>query len=184
LINGGRQAAPEDFLYTLKFSRYGTHLKHLKDPQDTIGLFVERAGRLREHLGPILVQLRPNWRVNLERLEAFLAAATPQQRWAVEFRDQTWLCEEVYSVLRSYGAALCIHDMIDSHPRVITSDWVYLRFHGANTWGNYSHQALTAQARCIKEYLGDGLDVFAYFNNDAEGYAVSNAGDLKRYVLE
>lgn len=177
-------AAPSDFLYTLKFSRYGSHLKHLKDAEGTIGLFMERATRLADHLGPVLVQLRPNWHVNVERLAQFLDAAPDGQRWAVEFRDRSWLCDDVYEVLRSHDAALCIHDMMDDHPRVVTTDWVYLRFHGADTWGEYSYQALTAHARRIKDYLDDGLDVFAYFNNDAKGYAVSNALDLRRYVVE
>jgi uncharacterized protein YecE (DUF72 family) len=177
-----REAAPADFLYALKFSRYGTHRKHLKDPEDTIGLFLERTEQLGGHLGPILVQLRPNWHVNAERLDAFLEAAGGRRRWAVEFRDESWLCEGVYDVLRAHGAALCIHDMIEDHPRVVTADWVYLRYHGADTWGEYSHQALTAEARRVRAYLGQGLDVFAYFNNDAEAHAVSNARDLRRYV--
>jgi len=176
------EQAPEGFCYVLKFSRHGTHLKHLKDPGDTIGLFMERARRLGPTLGPILVQLRPNWHVNVERLAGFLEAAPGDQRWALEFRDETWLCEEVFDVLREHGAALCIHDMIDDHPREITADWVYLRYHGADTWGDYSHRTLAAQARMIQGYLADGLDVYAYFNNDAQAYSVSNACDLRRYV--
>jgi len=72
--------------------------------------------------------------------------------------------------------------MIDDHPRRITADWIYLRFHGDHYSGCYSHQLLTTRAAEIREYLTEGLDVFAYFNNDAQGYAVQNAADLKRYV--
>ncbi len=179
-----REQAPEGFLYALKFSRYGTHLKHLKDPEDTIGNFLERARRLQQHLGPILVQLRPNWHVDAERLAAFLEAAPADQRWALEFRDASWLCDEVFDLLREHGAALCIHDMIDDHPRETTADWVYLRYHGQPTWDEYSYQALTAEARRIKEYRRRDLDVYAYFNNDAHGYAVSNAADLRRYASD
>jgi uncharacterized protein YecE (DUF72 family) len=64
----------------------------------------------------------------------------------------------------------------------VTTDWVYLRFHGTGGGGSYSHQFLTGQARRIRGWLGKGLDVFAYFNNDAGGHAVTNARDLKRYV--
>ncbi len=177
-----REQAPPGFLYVLKFSRYGSHLKHLKDPRETIGLFMERAQRLEEHLGPILVQLRPNWRVNAERLEGFLRATPEGQRFAYEFRDRSWLCQEVFDLLRKHEAALCIHDMVDDHPEVVTADWVYLRYHGADTWGDYSHQKLSAEAQRIRHYLDDGLEVFAYFNNDAHGYALSNARDLRRYV--
>ncbi len=177
-----RARAPDGFCYTLKFSRYGTHLKHLKDPADTIGRFLERAERLGPHLGPILVQLRPNWRVNVERLAGFLEAAPARHRWAVEFRDPSWLCRPVYGLLRRHNAALCVHDLIPDHPRLVTADWVYLRFHGAGDGGQYGHQALSGAARRVERHLAAGRDVFAYFNNDAHGYAISNAADLRRYL--
>ncbi|MFP4029351.1 MAG: DUF72 domain-containing protein [Candidatus Brocadiia bacterium] len=183
-----RERAPEGFLYVLKFSRYGSHIKHLKKPYDYVDLFMERARLLRDHLGPILVQLRPNWHVNLDRLAGFLDALPRDQRWAMEFRDPTWLCKEVYELLREHEVALCIHDMIHKkmkdHPRIITADWVYLRFHGADTWGEYPYQALVASAKKVKKLLDDGLDVYAYFNNDAHGYSIENARDLQRYVEE
>ncbi len=179
-----RERAPEGFCYALKFSRYGTHLKHLKDPAGSIGLFLERAERLGSLLGPILVQLRPNWKVNLERLNGFLNEAPRRRRWAVEFRDPSWLCQGAYEVLRAHNAALCIHDLIADHPRVVTADWVYLRFHGGGDGGNYSRQALIAAARQARRHLEEGLDVYAYFNNDVGGYAAANAADLRRYVRE
>ena len=174
--------APAGFLYVLKFSRYGSHIKKLKDPTDTIGLFLERAERLGDHLGPILVQLPPAWNANPDRLAAFLEAAPARRRLALEFRNPDWLCEEVYEILRDHDAALCIHDLIDDHPREVTADWIYLRFHGADDGGNYTHQKLSASAEQIKTWRADGLDVYAYFNNDAHGYAIENATDLRRYV--
>jgi uncharacterized protein YecE (DUF72 family) len=177
-----RDAAPPGFCYALKFSRYGTHLKHLKDAPETIGLFVERARLLEQSLGPILVQLPPRWHVDPQRLAAFLEVVPRQYRWAIEFRDPSWLCEEVYSLLRKHRAALCLHDLIEAHPRVHTSDWVYLRFHGERYSGSYSHQALSAAARRIRAHLADGHDVYAFFNNDIGGHAVRNAADLRRYV--
>jgi uncharacterized protein YecE (DUF72 family) len=177
-----RQQAPKGFCYALKFSRYGSHIARLKKPRDTIGKFLRRADRLDECLGPILVQLPPNWRANPDRLAAFLKAAPRDHRWAVEFRDARWLCAEVFAILEEHDAALCIHDMIDDHPRLVTARWVYLRFHGNRYSGCYSHQLLTTRAAEIREFLAEGLDVFAYFNNDAQGYAVQNAADLKRYV--
>ncbi len=179
-----REQAPPGFRYTLKFSRYGSHLKKLKDPQASIGAFLECAERLRAHLGMILVQLPPNWRADVERLDAFLSAAPKRIRWAVEFREASWLCEEVFDVLRSHSAALCVHDMLPDHPREVTTDRVYLRFHGPGPWGGYTDQALSAAARRIEKHLDAGRDVYAYFNNDAHGYAVRNATDLRRYVQE
>ncbi len=181
-IDAWKEEAPKGFCYALKFSRYGSHIVRLKKPRDTIRRFQQRADRLGEFLGPILVQLPPNWKADPERLAAFLKAAPMDHRWAVEFRDPRWLCEEVFGILNQHDSALCIHDMIDDHPRLVTAGWVYLRFHGDRYSGCYSHQLLSTRAAEIRQYLAEGLDVFVYFNNDAQGYAVQNAADLKRYV--
>jgi uncharacterized protein YecE (DUF72 family) len=178
-----QRQAPKGFCYALKFSRYGSHIMRLKQPRETINKFLRRANRLGVFLGPILVQLPPNWKADPDRLAAFLKAAPKEKRWAVEFRDPRWLCDEVFAILKERGSALCIHDMIDHHPQVVTAGWVYLRFHGDRYSGCYSHRFLTTRAAEIRQYLTEGLDVFAYFNNDAQGYAVQNATDLKRYVV-
>ena len=99
----------------------------------------------------------------------------------MEFRDERWLNEAIYDVLHRHGAALCIHDMIENHPAVLTTDWTYLRFHGKNG-GNYARNDLAASARRIGKHLDRGLDVYVFFNNDAEGFAVTNALDLKGLV--
>lgn len=177
-----REAAPSNFCYTLKFSRYGSHLKCLKDPEATIGAFMENAERLGPLLGPTLVQLKPNWKADPERLRHFLRHAPADRRWAVEFRHPSWLCDDVYDILRAANAALCIHDMIENHPRPVTADWVYWRFHGNGYAGSYSHQFLRARADNILEHIENGRDVYAYFNNDADGHAVHNARDMKRFV--
>ena len=154
----------------------------MKEPRATIKTFLQPARRLRHTLGPILVQLPQHWDLNIERLHGFLKAASRSLRWAFEFRDRRWLCEEVYSILQRHNAALCIHDLIEDHPRRITADWTYVRFHGDHYSSSYSRHSLQQQAQWIKRQLAEGKDVFAYFNNDAEGYAVQNAADLKRYV--
>lgn len=177
-----KKQAPKNFCYALKFNRYGSHLLRLKRPRPTIGKFLAVAKRLGEFLGPVLVQLPPRWNVNIPRLESFLAAAPRAIRWAVEFRDSRWLCPEVFAILERHQAALCIHDMIEDHPRTVTATWTYLRYHGEHYGGSYTPQRLAADARWIRKQLASGKDVFAYFNNDAQGYAVRNAADLKRQV--
>mgnify|MGYP000532113700 CR=1 FL=1 len=176
------EKAPEGFCFVMKFSRYGTHMKKLKEPQGSIDAFMERAERLKEKLGPILVQLPPKWGVDVKRLENFLRAAPKEQRWALEFRDESWLCDDVFEVLEKYEAALCIHDLIDNHPQVITTDWSYLRFHGAEDGGNYPYQALSASAQRAADMLDKGLDLYIYFNNDAHGHAVKNAERIRCYI--
>jgi uncharacterized protein YecE (DUF72 family) len=177
-----RDSVPEDFCFALKFSRYGSHIKRLKRPAAAIERFLMGARRLGERLGPILVQLPPRWTVDVERLDGFLDRAPRDVRWALEFRDPSWLCDPIYAVLRRHNAALCIHDLIEKHPRELTADWTYLRFLGELYGGSYTPQALTAEARRRRGWRSEGLAVFAYFNNDAEGYAPRNAADLRRFT--
>lgn len=178
-----REQAPQGFLYALKFSRYGTHRRRLNDPQNLVTHFVEVAQRLHGLLGPILVQLPPRWDVNVARLEAFLDIVPHRYRWAVEVRDPRWLTDAVYATLRRHNAALCIHDHIKDHPRVITATWVYLRYHGGATdTGSYSNDQLSRETDFIQRCMADGHDVYAYFNNDQGGHAVRNALQLKAYV--
>jgi len=177
-----RDAVPDGFRFAVKFSRYGSHIKKLKDPHDTIGRFLERASLLGNKLGPILVQLPGKWHVNAERLDAFLEAAPRDQRWTVEFRDASWLCDEIYQVLQAHRAALCRHDMLPDHPQRLTTDWTYLRFHGDPQRGRYTPQYLTAQARQLVASATNDPDVYAYFNNDNAGHAIENARQLRRYL--
>ena len=180
---GWAEEAPPGFLFAVKFSRFGSHLKRLRDPEGTIGLFLSRAERLGDRFGPILVQLPPNWGVNVERLDDFLKVAPKNHRWAIEMRDDSWLCDPVYRVLERHGAALVIHDLIRRHPRVITTDWTYLRFHGVDYGGNYTTRALRTAAARVDEWRSSGLDVYAYFNNDKLACGVKDAEVLRRYVL-
>lgn len=174
-----KRQAPRGFRFALKYSRFGSHLKHLKDPDTHIPVFLERAELLGARLGPILVQLPPRWHCDVERLDAFLHAAPRRPRWAIEFRHASWLTEEVYRVLERRRAALCIHDMIPNHPRRLTAPFVYLRFHGRRYSGSYSNRRLADLAAWIVELAAD-REVWAYFNNDQRGYAVQNAKDLRR----
>ncbi len=177
-----RTETPAGFLFALKFSRYGSHLKRLRDPQRTIPRFVERARQLGARLGPVLVQLPPHWHADPQRLDAFLAEAPRDLRWAVEVRDPSWLDEPVYAVLAAHGAALCVHDLLPAHPRQLTADWVYRRFHGDHYQGSYSAAQLQAEAAEIDGWLAQGLDCYAFFNNDQNAYAVANARELGRLL--
>ncbi len=184
-----RERAPQGFQYVLKYSRFGTHNKKLKEPGQHLHRFPGLAERLRGALGPILVQLPPGWTSNPKRLDAFLDAAPKKRRWAVEFRDASWLNEDNYGVLRKHNAALVIHDLLPDHPRIVTADWVYLRFHGPDALnhayqGEYPHQAMRAEADRIKAHLAEGRDVYAFFNNDQHAYAIKNARQLRRYAAD
>lgn len=177
-----RAQAPAGFRYALKFSRYGSHIKRLKDPEGPLGRFVELAGRLKSFLGPVLVQLPPDFKLDVERLDRFLEVAPRRIRWAVEFRHPSWLCQEVFALLEAHGAMLCVHDLIPDHPARVTGNAAYLRLHGQRYGGSYSPQHLAAQARRIRRWRAAGHDVWVYFNNDERGHAVANALALKRYL--
>jgi uncharacterized protein YecE (DUF72 family) len=177
-----RDTAPPGFVFALKFSRYGTHLKHLREPHSSLDPFLERATLLRGKLGPILVQLPPSWQIDAERLDAFLAAAPRAIRWTVEFRHRSWLVDEVYAILERHGAALCIHDRLADHPWRLTADWMYMRYHGGNYDGRYSAQRLSADAERLARELRAGRDVYVYFNNDLGGHAVVNARQMREYL--
>lgn len=173
------ETAPRGFRYVLKYSRFGSHLKHLKDPSEHVDLFLARAAPLKGLLAGILVQLPPQWKPDLDRLDEFLSYCPRRYRWTIEFRNQEWLMEKTFDLLRRHGAGLCIHDLLPDHPREVTSGWVYQRFHGRDYGGNYSDAYLAQEAQAVRGWLTQGLDVYAFFNNDRDGHALGNAMTLR-----
>jgi uncharacterized protein YecE (DUF72 family) len=177
-----REQASGGFIYAVKANRYITHLKHLKNAAKPLARFLSQAQRLGGRLGPILWQLPPNWRANAERLKAFAALLPPDLTHAFEFRDPRWFVQPVRRILEEYGLAFCIFDMPDLPcPFWITGDTVYLRFHGSGLvyGGRYGQEGLQSWADRIWQWLAGGRTVYAYFNNDAFGYAVEDAQTLR-----
>ena len=177
-----RDTTPADFLFAVKASRYITHMKKLKDPEQPVAAILERIHLLDHKLGPLLFQLPPRWRANVPRLRAFLAALPTGLRYTFEFRDPTWFVPEVYDLLAEHDAALCIHDFRGHEsPKEVISDWVYIRLHGPEEGyqGRYTTQQLAGWAGAISTWTRQGRDVYCYFNNDMAGYAVSEALELQ-----
>lgn len=184
MVDGWARQAPPGFVYALKLGGFGSHRMKLRDAASWLPNHLERAARLGPSLGPTLVQLPPRWRRNAERLDEFLTVAPKTMRWAVEMREPTWLHEEVFEVLARHGAALCIHDLLPDHPWTMTAGWTYVRFHGPNALeqkysGRYGPQRLWRTADRLAAFLGEGCDVYAYFNNDIGGHAVTDAAWLR-----
>lgn len=181
-----RESAPPRFLFALKASRFITHMKKLKDPESSSAKFFDVADRLRKKLGPILFQLPPRWKLNVQRLDEFLRAMPRGHKYAVEFRDESWLVQPVYDVLRQHGVAFCMHDFSDMKvPHEITAGFTYIRFHGPTStkyYGWYSDHELRAWAERIRKWRARLSDVYVYFNNDPEGAAIKNALMLKGMV--
>ncbi|KAA3439489.1 DUF72 domain-containing protein [Rufibacter hautae] len=180
-----RNSVPPDFLFSVKASRFITHMKKLKDSQQSLSQFLGNAQALEEKLGPILFQLPPAWKLNLERFQDFLKALPPYHRYTFEFRDQTWYHPEVNSLLQQYNCAFCIYDLAGHlSPREVTADFVYVRLHGPEGKynGSYAESALQSWASHCRTWAAEGKDVFVYFDNDINGHAPVNALRLQELV--
>ncbi|HWP35059.1 MAG TPA: DUF72 domain-containing protein [Thermodesulfobacteriota bacterium] len=177
-----RNQAPPGFRYAVKASRYLTHLKKLKAPAAPLARLVGRLRPLGPHLGPLLYQLPPRWRVDLPRLTAFLARLPRDLLHVVEFRDGSWLVEPVRARLAEAGVGVCVHDAPGVEmPRWTTGPLAYVRFHGAReeVRRGYPDRVLDEWAAWLEAQRRAGREVYAYFNNDAEGHAVRDARRLR-----
>src|SRR3546814_16343863 len=99
------------------------------DPDIWLPRHLDRIRRLGDHRGPNLLQLPPNWKRDVGRLEAVLEILPPDIRWSVELRDPSWVHQDVFDALARHEVALCLHDLIADHPMVLTTDWTYIRYH-------------------------------------------------------
>lgn len=185
------EQVPPAFVFSIKVSRYLTHMKRLLDPEEPWQRFMESALQLGDRLGPILLQFPPSFRKNTSRLENFFKMATsaPSRSTALqlvcEFRHDSWLGTEVYRLLDHYKVAWCIADG-PRYPRkdLVTGTFAYIRYHGRSQMfaSNYTDEELKSEAKLIRRYLRKGVDVYVYFNNDAMGYAVNNAQRLSELI--
>ena len=180
-----RDSVPDGFLFSVKASRYITHMKKLKDPDEPISTLVGRIEVLGDKLGPILFQLPPRWKVNAERLSSFLESLPEGYRYAFEFRDQSWFGHQAEETLRKRGAAFCIYDFEGREsPRSVTSDFIYVRLHGPDGayQGKYDNRTLTGWAEAFSSWVDEGKEIFCYFDNDEKGYAAQNALKLQELL--
>jgi uncharacterized protein YecE (DUF72 family) len=173
---------PPDFGYSVKGSRFITHVKKLLSTEDPLKLFFDNALRLQEKLKVILWQFPPAFKGNKERLAAFVRLLKKfPVRNALEFRHESWIDPDVMDLCRDHNVSVCMADwpgFIDDLP--LTADFVYIRRHGegGSYATRYSKAELKKDAARIRRYLKDRKDVFIYFNNDAFGYAPGNAREL------
>jgi uncharacterized protein YecE (DUF72 family) len=179
---------PPGFIFGVKVSRYITHIKRLTDVPEHLPLLYERIEPLLRSpkLGPLLWQLPPNYRYDPVRLGRTLEQIHDGHRHAFEFRHPSWFRAETYSLLQDHGAALVIGDRpsvntFQTHE--LTTDYTYVRLHGGTRGrnGNYSRSELTEWGGRLDRW-SKKVDVFAYFNNDWDGYAIDNAIFLKNFL--
>ncbi|MEU9168124.1 DUF72 domain-containing protein [Streptomyces sp. NPDC048420] len=174
-----RDRVPEDFVVAVKASRYLTHIKRLRDPQEPVERLMSHAEGLGDRLGPVLLQLPPTLRADAELLDRCLTCFPSSTRVAVEPRHDSWWTPQVRKVLETRGAALCWADVRARPvaPLWRTADWGYVRFHEgrARAWPHYGRRSLETWAERIEATWPGNEDVYAYFNNDPNGAAVRNA---------
>ena len=169
---------PADFVLCPKVSRYLSHMKKLRDPQEPVERFVAAVRGLGSKLGPVLLQLPGTLPLHLDRLDAALTEFPAGVRVAVELRHPSWFTEDTRRLLTRRRAALCLADRgsVELTPTWRTTDWAYIRFHeGRGTWPCYGRTALAARARMLAERYGPSAEIYAFFNNDPRACAVRDA---------
>ena len=177
---------PSGFVFTVKASRYLTHIKRLTTVEEGVKLLYERIEPLAQSpkMGPVLWQLPGNFQRDDERLRGALKEL-PKGRHCFEFRHPSWFCDEVYKLLRRHRVALVIGDTPERpfQTHEFTAAWTFVRFHYGHRGrgGNYSHTELEEWAERIRDWR-ERVEVYAYFNNDWKEYAVKNALELKKLL--
>jgi uncharacterized protein YecE (DUF72 family) len=178
------EQTPPDFVFALKACRYLSNIKRLAGLEQGTARYYEAIEPLTRtpKLGPIVWQLPPNFQRDEDRLESALAAL-PDGRHCFEFRHKTWFTDDVYALLRAYGAALVIGDRkgLDFQTHEMTTDWTLVRFHHGHRGrrGNYSESELEEWAQRFERW-GHRVEIYAYFNNDWEVFAPRNAQWMRK----
>lgn len=181
-----RAQVPRGFLFSMKASRFLTHIKRLREADEPLARLLDRARPLGATLGPVLYQIPPRWFPDPDRLALFLAAlpsrlaerSGPRLQHVLEMRDPRGYEPWVIDLLQEHGVTLCVHDMAGSESPLLTvGPIVYLRFHGygAKYGGSYPGDVLEEWAGWLRRALATGRDAYVYFNNDINGYAVYDA---------
>ncbi len=180
-FNSWAKKTPDNFLFAVKASRYITHIKRLKDCGEPFKNLLKSAKELKGKLGPFLFQLPPNMKKNTSRFKDFLEILPDDYKYAFEFRNESWFCDEVYNMLDSKGCAIVISNSpgFPYHEKVAGS-FCYIRMHGGKELysSNYTGIELKKVAKIVKQYQKNGISSYTYFNNDIHGYAVENAKTL------
>jgi uncharacterized protein YecE (DUF72 family) len=165
-LAGWAETAPAGFRYVLKAPQRITHFARLRDIDEPLRYFCDIARTLGDKLGPLLFQLPPNFKKATDRLGALLAALPPELRVALEFRHESWFDDEVYGLLRTRNAALCVADTEEgATPAVVTADFGYLRLRAVEYRDDDLRRWLDTMAR-----VGTGWgDAFVFFKHEDSG---------------
>jgi len=179
-----KDAVPPSFLFAVKASRYITHVKKLKEVEEPLQRFYRALGGLGSSCGPLFFQFSPRTAFHRERFLTFVELLDPRFRYVFEFRHPSFFCDQVYEILTERDIALCLADTpLFPYAEVLTASFVYLRLHGSGSLYThcYSDGELSRSAEKIGRFRLE-KEVFCYFDNDYQGYAVQNALRLKELL--
>jgi uncharacterized protein YecE (DUF72 family) len=173
-----KSQTPKGFLFTVKASRFLTHYRRLRDPEEPVERLLAAAGALGEQLGAVLLQLPPNLPVDGPALREVFEAFGRRARLACEFRHSSWYCDPVYDLMEAHGVSLCLADRRNRHtPLVRTASWGFVRMHEgvAAPRPHYGSRALATWVDRVSELWGTNGECFVYFNNDHGACAIRDA---------
>ena len=177
MLEGWAAQVPAEFRFILKASQRITHRKRLKEAGDEVAYFFQTAATLGERMGPTLFQLPPNLKKDLPRLESFLTVLPEGARAAFEFRHGSWFEEDVFSVLRTHGSALCIaEDEELATPLVATAPWGYLRLRRQD----YDDAAVAGWAEKVRAQ--PWAEAYVFFKHEDAGSGPKLAAEFLRRI--
>ncbi|GAB6282830.1 MAG: DUF72 domain-containing protein [Ignavibacterium sp.] len=171
----------KNFIFSVKASRFITHIKKLNNVEENLKIFLDGVKLLKEKLGPILFQLPPNFKYDLERLNNFINFLPKKYFYTFEFRDKSWWNDEIYTLLKKNNCAFCIFELDELlSPKEITTDFIYVRLHGHKKryGGDYGLELLNQWAEFFIKQMNSNKNIYCYFDNDENAYAIKNAGEL------
>ena len=184
-VKGWVNRTPDNFVFSVKGSKFITHTKRLRNVEKSVQLFMQRALLFENKLGVILFQLPPSMKKDAVLLKNFLSLLNKNKRYAIEFRHKSWLSDEIYTTLKEYNIAFCISDTPQyPYAEVVTANFSYIRLHGHTVLyaSDYTKNQVTHYANLIKKWNKNNIQAYIYFDNDFSGYAIKNALQLKKLL--
>ncbi len=181
-----KEITPQGFIFSCKANRYITHMRKLRDTQESVERLLKAFSLFEEKLGPVLFQFPPYWPVDLSLFSDFIDKLPQDFRYTFEFRHISWFCEELYALLQQKNMALCFYDFKTFQPpEIIVADFIYIRMHGPKKipyQGSYDEETLNTYAAKILRWQKENKNVYCYFDNDEKACAPHDAQRLQQKI--